>query len=120
MRLATRGRQFALEARRNSEFVVVAKPFLTVASVVSARVRRLTGQFARRVRKRDERTCGVCGVQGDLNDPPFPTCHCGEWRYCSPEACQAQDWAAAHAEECASGYLHLGAAAASGQWQQLQ
>ena len=58
-----------------------------------------------RVRKRDRRTCDVCGVQGDLNDPPFPTCHCGEWRYCG-EACQVEDWGRGHAEECASGYLY--------------
>ena len=50
--------------------------------------------------------CDVCGLEGDEDDPPFPTCHCGEWRYCG-EACQAQDWAADHAEECASGYLYL-------------
>ena len=65
----------------------------------------------RRVRKRDRRTCDVCGVQGDLKDPPFPTCHCGEWRYCG-EACQAEDWAAGtryslpHSETCKSGYLY--------------
>jgi hypothetical protein len=62
--------------------------------------------LCRRVRKRDRRTCDVCGVQGDLNDPPFPTCHCGEWRYCG-EACQVEDWGRGHAEECASGYLYL-------------
>ena len=39
-----------------------------------------------------------------MNDPPFPTCHCGEWRYCG-EACQVEDWGRGHAEECASGYL---------------
>ena len=40
-----------------------------------------------------------------MNDPPFPTCHCGEWRYCG-EACQVEDWGRGHAEECASGYLY--------------
>ena len=52
------------------------------------------------------RTCDVCDAVADAADRPFPTCHCGKRRYCG-EACQTQDWAAGHAEECASGYLYL-------------
>ena len=48
----------------------------------------------------------------DAADRPFPTCACVSRRYCG-EACQAEDWAAGHSETCASGYLHLAAAAAA-------
>jgi len=60
----------------------------------------------RKVRKMNRRTCDICGLEADENDPPLPTCDCGVWRYCGEE-CQAQHWAAGHAEECASGYLYL-------------
>ena len=60
----------------------------------------------RKVRKLNRRTCVVCGCEAADSDPPLPTCDCGEWRYCGEE-CQAQHWAAGHAEECASGYLYL-------------
>ena len=48
----------------------------------------------------------------DKADTPFPTCDCGERRYCG-KACQIRDWTAGtdtwgpHSETCASGYLYL-------------
>ena len=39
----------------------------------------------------------------DAADRPFPTCACVSRRYCG-EACQAEDWAAGHAQTCASGH----------------
>ena len=65
-------------------------------------------------RKGIRRLCVVCGTMTDKADTPFPTCDCGERRYCG-KACQIRDWTAGtaethwrpHSETCASGYLYL-------------
>ena len=51
-------------------------------------------------RRRKRRTCDVCGVQGNEDEPPFPVCGgCDARRYCG-EACQIADWEAGHAKKC--------------------
>jgi hypothetical protein len=51
-------------------------------------------------RRRKRRTCDVCGVQGNEDEPPFPVCGgCDARRYCG-EACQIADWEAGHARKC--------------------
>ena len=63
-------------------------------------------------RKEMRRLCVLCGRMAADSDPPFPTCYCGERRYCG-EACQVRDWfdgtarSRPHSETCASGYLYL-------------
>ena len=63
-------------------------------------------------RKERRRLCVLCGRMAADSDPPFPTCYCGERRYCG-EACQVRDWfdgtarSRPHSETCASGYLYL-------------
>ena len=50
--------------------------------------------------RRKRRTCDVCGVQGNEDEPPFPVCGgCDARRYCG-EACQIADWEAGHARKC--------------------
>ena len=62
-------------------------------------------------RKEMRRLCVLCGRMAADSDPPFPTCYCGERRYCG-EACQVRDWfdgtarSRPHSETCASGYLY--------------
>ena len=56
--------------------------------------------------RRRQRRCVVCTSRVLDIEPPLPTCHCGKRRYCGEE-CQAKDWAAGHAQKCASGYLYL-------------
>ena len=51
------------------------------------------------------RYCHVCHRRAEETEPRFYTCHCGKRCYCS-EKCQAKDWAAGHAQKCASGYLY--------------
>ena len=52
------------------------------------------------IRRRRRRTCDVCGVQGNEDEPPFPVCGgCDARRYCG-EACQIADWEAGHARKC--------------------
>jgi hypothetical protein len=53
------------------------------------------------------RICDACGRGGEIEEDRFPVCWCGARRYCGEE-CQKADWAAGHAQTCASGHTWSG------------
>ena len=55
------------------------------------------------LRRQKRRICDICSRFRPLEEDRFPVCWCGARRYCGEE-CQKADWAAGHAQTCASGH----------------
>ena len=67
----------------------------------------LVSTLIRQVKNERRRTCDACDRCGDFEEDRFPVCWCGARRYCGEE-CQKADWAAGHAQTCASGHTWSG------------
>ena len=67
----------------------------------------MVSNLIKALRKVRRRTCDACGRQGRIEEDRFPVCWCGARRYCGEE-CQKADWAAGHAQTCASGHTWSG------------